>query len=308
MPSLFGAVGNVFTAVVISVCSAFMQPLQCDLRPNGFSTMQTYRQVICRNTEDSHQHGRVGTLPEGDTVFSGTFGSEHFASRDPSTCSCATQRLTLSRLLMVLMSHAAHDVFLDSDNLPDPSLPFCIVSNKTETLIVLSSRDVLHRPSSVGEVTMTRLHDIDTILVVFPNFQHPILHCHRKLCWCRSDCSPWRPTAPASRCAQKTLWWISPLPRIVLPRVISLAVVDAVVEKRRASSDRTLGETQAVILVVWTALLVKDLLNVGAEVDLRNTAATLLVMSSHGFSEGEFRPPVFSGWCLQYRHDSDHRR
>ena len=35
MPALFGAVGTVVSAMYISVCSAIVQPLQCEVRPNG---------------------------------------------------------------------------------------------------------------------------------------------------------------------------------------------------------------------------------------------------------------------------------
>ena len=54
-PSLFGAFGTVFSAVYISVCSAIVQPLQCDLHPNRLSTMRAYRQVICWDLEGDHR-------------------------------------------------------------------------------------------------------------------------------------------------------------------------------------------------------------------------------------------------------------
>ena len=55
-PALFGAVGTVFMAVIISICSAIVQPLQCDVHPNGLGTMRAYRQVICWGTEGEHKH------------------------------------------------------------------------------------------------------------------------------------------------------------------------------------------------------------------------------------------------------------
>ena len=54
--TLFGAVGTVFMSIFISVCSAIAQPLQCDMHPNGVSTMQAYRQVTCWDPESEHQH------------------------------------------------------------------------------------------------------------------------------------------------------------------------------------------------------------------------------------------------------------
>ena len=319
-PALVGAVGTVFSAVYISVCSAIVQPLQCDLHPNGLSTMQAYQQVKCWDPEGDHGHiiivGAIASfvplaflslcawvtfslpkrLHEGDVVFLNTFAflffrfrpgahsyilvlllrnfslaaipvieettSELFAScvvvmyctlvgvaMSPwavqqanhldlamhtgllfilflaslqahrvdeiavghmlvvvfSAVMCAflgilAWRLRLyahllrkpfhffgchhkvgggafCRLLkMRLMSHGqvTRGVFLDSDNLEDLSLLFGIVGEKTETLVVLCTREILHRPWCVGEMTTARLRNVDTILVMFPDFQVPL--------------------------------------------------------------------------------------------------------------------------------------
>ena len=58
------------------------------------------------------------------------------------------------RLLKVrLLTHGqvARGVFLDSDNLEDLSLLFGIVGEKTETLVVLCTREILHRPGVLGK-------------------------------------------------------------------------------------------------------------------------------------------------------------
>ena len=97
MPALFGAVGTVVSAVYISVCSAIVQPLQCEVHPNGLSTMQAQREVVCWDLEGDHQRmliiGVVASLiplafmslcawvtfslpkrlHRGDTVFLNTF-------------------------------------------------------------------------------------------------------------------------------------------------------------------------------------------------------------------------------------------
>ena len=64
-PSLLGPVGTVFMAVFISVSSGIFEPLQCDLLPNGQSTMHAYQQVVCWNSEFGDEHQwmlMVGTL------------------------------------------------------------------------------------------------------------------------------------------------------------------------------------------------------------------------------------------------------
>ena len=80
-PALLGVVGTVF----IAVCSAIVQPLQCDVHPHGLSTMQACGQV---HTEGDNKHmlivGAIASvvkvtvslpkcLDEGDAVFPNTF-------------------------------------------------------------------------------------------------------------------------------------------------------------------------------------------------------------------------------------------
>ena len=64
-PSLLGPVGTVFMAAFISVSSRIFEPLQCDLHPNGPSTMHANQQVVCWNSEFGDEHQwmlMVGTL------------------------------------------------------------------------------------------------------------------------------------------------------------------------------------------------------------------------------------------------------
>merc|ERR1719434_279094 len=80
------------------------------------------------------------------------------------------------RLLKVrLLGHelVKRDVFLDSDNLRDLSVLFSVVGNKTDTLVVLCTRDILKRPWCVGEMTTACVRNVDTILIIFPEFQPP---------------------------------------------------------------------------------------------------------------------------------------
>ena len=89
-----------------------------------------------------------------------------------------------ARLLKVLLKgHTAvtRDVFLDADNLQDLALLFGYVGNHTETFVVLCTTEVMSRVWCVGEMTTARLHGVDTILVLFPDFEWPsaesLEHC-----------------------------------------------------------------------------------------------------------------------------------
>ena len=376
MPALFGAIGTVFMSVYISLCSAIVQPLRCDVHPNGLSTMQAYRQVVCWDPESEHQAmiiiGSFASLVplaflslcawvtyllpkrlrKGDTVFLDTFAFLLFRFRPgahiyvlvlllrnlvlvvvpaiPDVASglfasatvvvtCILLRVSLSpwavnqanhldvamhtgllfilllaalqtnrvddvvvgnllvaissgmmcaflatsawslhlcalrlrkpfqfflchhkvgggafcRLLKVrLLSHGQVErgVLLDSDDLQDLSCLFSIVAEKTDTLVVLCTREVLHRPWCVGEMTTARLHSIDTVLIVFPDFENP----SRSFIEDYGSIEGVQSLAPygiSLEMAQLTLWWLGTRPWIVLPQSISTAGVDAVVKK-----------------------------------------------------------------------------
>ena len=137
------------------------------------------------------------------------------------------------RLLKVrLLSHGQVErgIFLDSDNLQDLSLLFGVVAEKTETLVVLCTREILHRPWCVGEMTTARLHSIDTILVIFPDFGHPS-HTFIEDYASVEGVQSLAPFGISLDMVQQTLWWLGTRPWIVLPRSISSVGVDAVVGK-----------------------------------------------------------------------------
>ena len=375
-PALFGAVCTVFMAVYISVCSAVVQPLQCDSHPNGLSTMKAYRQVICWDPEGVHQHmliiGALASLiplaflslcawviyslpkhlRKGDTVFLNTFFSLLFRFRpgahgyvlvlllrnfglavvpvvgDPAAelfasasvvMACVlvgvswspwavheanhldiamhtgvlfvlflaalqtngVDEMAVGNLLLVVFSgimcaflgamawslhlcairlrkpfhfflchhkvgggafcrllkvrltshgQVSRGVFLDSDNLQDLSLLFAIVRDKTETLVVLCSREILCRPWCVGEMTTARLHNIDTILIMFPDFQDPSPSFIREYASVEGVQSL-APYGISLEMAQETLWWLGTRPWLAPLCTISSEGVDAVVEK-----------------------------------------------------------------------------
>ena len=79
-------------------------------------------------------------------------------------------------------------------------------------------------------MTTARLHNIDTLLILFPDFQVP----SRSFIEGYASVEGIQSLAPygiSLEMAQTTLWWLGIRPCIVLPRAISLAGVDAVVEK-----------------------------------------------------------------------------
>ena len=51
MPSLTGVVGTAFMMVFISISSAIVAPMQCEIHPNGYRTVQAYPQAICWSTD-----------------------------------------------------------------------------------------------------------------------------------------------------------------------------------------------------------------------------------------------------------------
>ena len=57
MPSLIGAVCTTFMMVSISISSAIVAPMQCEMHPNGCCSVQAYPQTICRSTD----YGNGGT-------------------------------------------------------------------------------------------------------------------------------------------------------------------------------------------------------------------------------------------------------
>ena len=111
-----------------------------------------------------------------------------------------------------------------------PGLLFGIVGEKTETLVVLCTREILHRPSCVREMTTARLHNIDTILVMFPDFEKPSRTVIDNYA-CVEGVQSLAPFGISLQMTQETLWWLGTRPWIVLPRSVNSGGFDAVVEK-----------------------------------------------------------------------------
>ena len=158
------------------------------------------------------------------------------------------------RLLKVrLLSHGqvTRSVFLDSDNLQDLSLLFGAVAEKTETLVVLCTREILHRPWCVGEMTTARLHNIDTILVMFPDFENPSRTFIDNYT-CVEGVQSLAPFGISLQMTQETLWWLGTRPWIMLPRSINSGGVDAVVEKLvgRKKGRQEMGTVPSVLSVI----------------------------------------------------------
>ena len=95
---------------------------------------------------------------------------------------------------------------------------------------MLCTREILHRPWCVGEMTTARLHNIDTILVMFPDFEEPSRTFIDNYA-CVEGVKSLAPFGISLQMTQETLWWLGTRPWIVLPRSINSGGVDAVVEK-----------------------------------------------------------------------------
>ena len=96
-------------------------------------------------------------------------------------------------------------------NLQDLSLLFAIVGEKTETLVVLCTKEILYRPWCVGEMTTARLHNVDTILVIFPDFDDPTRTFIDNFASVEGVQSL-APYGISLEVAQQTLWWLGTLP------------------------------------------------------------------------------------------------
>ena len=135
-------------------------------------------------------------------------------------------------------------VFLDSDNLRDLNLLFNVVSNETETLVVLCTTEILSRPWCVGEMTTARLHHVHTILVFFPVFRWPSREFVGGYSQHVSGILSLAAYGISEEMARTTLLWLASRPVILLPSTMSVACADAVAGKlvgRRQGKCETAG-------------------------------------------------------------------
>ena len=152
-----------------------------------------------------------------------------------------------ARLLkMRLKAHprVPRQVFLDSDNLRDLNHLFNVVSNETETLVVLCTTEILSRPWCVGEMTTARLHHVDTILVFFPDFRWPSREFVGDYSQHVSGILSLAAYGISEEMARATLLWLASRPVILLPSTMSVACADAVAGKlvgRRQGKCETAG-------------------------------------------------------------------
>ena len=137
----------------------------------------------------------------------------------------------LLKLRLKTHSSLNRKVFLDSDNLQDLTSLFGIVANDTETLVVLCSREILYRPWCVGEMTTARIVGVDTMLVMFPNFQHPTQDLIANYVFYVEGVSSLAPFGISTSMVTETLWWLGTRPWVVLPHQIGVASADAVAQK-----------------------------------------------------------------------------
>lgn len=72
-----------------------------------------------------------------------------------------------------LRSSFEGQVFLDSDDVQNLDRLFGFPGRRTDTLVVLCTTSIILKPWCVGELSTAKLHDVDTILLVFPDFRWP---------------------------------------------------------------------------------------------------------------------------------------
>mmetsp|Transcript_18178 Transcript_18178/g.42505 ORF Transcript_18178/g.42505 Transcript_18178/m.42505 type:complete len:720 (+) Transcript_18178:3-2162(+) len=80
-----------------------------------------------------------------------------------------------TRLLKIhlIEAHPRRKVFVDADNLSNLHFLFNHVRDETDTLVAISSRQLLLRPWCVGELTVTRLSSIRIVPIHMPDYNGP---------------------------------------------------------------------------------------------------------------------------------------
>ena len=105
------------------------------------------------------------------------------------------------------------------------------VGNDTDTLVVICTSEILSRPWCVGEMTTARLHGVDTILVVLPDFTWPTEDFITLYASHVPGVYGLAKFGISVSMAQVTLAWLSTKSQISLPNKLSLSVSDAVAGK-----------------------------------------------------------------------------
>ena len=380
-PSLIAAAGTTVMALLISLVSSIVAPLQCELHPNGYSTVQAYDQILCWSGDhgngDKHLHMVVialflsgipvsfiavcswvvvqlpGRMRQGDTTFLHAFAFLFFRFKPEAfwyvlvvlfrnltvalapvlldvttqffllllalglpivTCAAVFPwRISTANILDLatnsgfvlilffgaLLADAANEalvagiltvivcvlcflflmgllrslyctlllrgrtyqhflchhkqggggfarllkirlkrdprvkrqVFLDSDNLQDLDQLFGIVGNLTDSLVVLCTSSILLRPWCVGEMTTAKLHGVDSILLIFPDFRWPTDEFVENYAQHVEGILSLAQYGINVGLAQEALRWLRTQPSIHLPQKLSLATMDAVAGK-----------------------------------------------------------------------------
>jgi len=126
------------TVVVCVLCFFFLMGLLRSLYCTLFLRGKTYQNFLCH-----HKQGRGG----------------------------------FARLLKVRLKRdprVKRQVILDSDNfVQNFDRLFGFPGRRTDTLVVLCTTSIILKPWCVGELSTAKLHDVDTILLVFPDFRWP---------------------------------------------------------------------------------------------------------------------------------------
>mmetsp|Transcript_80860 Transcript_80860/g.237659 ORF Transcript_80860/g.237659 Transcript_80860/m.237659 type:complete len:1458 (-) Transcript_80860:181-4554(-) len=219
----------------------------------------------------------------------------------------------LLKMSLMESSFVKREVFVDSDNLENLSTLFDLVGNHTETLVIVASHQVFHRPWCVGEMTVARCRKLRAVAIVMPDGAFPdddfVTNFEEKV----SNIGCLSAEGISVPDIQQTLLWTRDLPRLELRQPLTATAIRQVtaqlcgVEVTAAPSIST-AEHEAFILSDPTDLEAVSAAHVlhkmvrpqlvqapnmipivlSPEVDLPKSAKHLLVLFSSGLLEQRY--------------------
>ena len=127
-------------------------------------------------------------------------------------------------------------VFLDFDD--DPLLHFGLVSSQTNIFVVLCTSEIMAKLRAMGQMTVARLHDVDTILVNFPEFAWPCDEFFSNCGMHAEEAAFLTKHGISEKMLQETLLWLRSRMMLYLPQRLSLAAVTTVACKLQGLAPR----------------------------------------------------------------------
>ncbi|CAE8656775.1 unnamed protein product [Polarella glacialis] len=139
---------------------------------------------------------------------------------------------SFARLLKIKVSaRTKARVWLDSDDLKDMSLLFEYVKSHTQTVVVLCSEGIFSRPWCLGELTTAHLNGIKTVFVCFPGFAWPGEEFMNSPARYVTGLEVLTEHGLSEEMLVSTLRSLSDLPHINLPKFVTGAILNGLVDK-----------------------------------------------------------------------------